>query len=144
MFDYESKIQHWVNRLSFLLRSEVHNGFKQGGIDLSAEEWALLLVLWQKGPQQMGPLAALTLRDRTTVTRLVDRLVKKGFVQRSGGETDRRQVMVSISKEGSAAREHIVGAVLPVIEKSDQNISLKEKEIALKVLKQMVENLGKS
>ncbi len=141
MFDYESKIQHWVNRLSFLLRSEAQRHFREQGLDLSAEEWALLMVLWQKGPQQMGPLAAITLRDRTTVTRLVDRLVKKNLLQRGAAATDRRKVVVSVTREGQEIQGRIVGSVLPLIEKSNQGISLQERETTLRVLKTMVENL---
>ncbi len=141
MFDYESKIQHWVNRLSFLLRSEAQRHFREQGLDLSAEEWALLMVLWQKGPQQMGPLAAITLRDRTTVTRLVDRLVKKNLLQRGAAATDRRKVVVSVTREGQEIQGRIVGSVLPRIEKSNQGISLQERETTLRVLKTMVEKL---
>ncbi len=141
MFDYESKIQHWVNRLSFLLRSEAQRHFREQGLDLSAEEWALLMVLWQKGPQQMGPLAAITLRDRTTVTRLVDRLVKKNLLQRGAAATDRRKVVVSVTREGQEIQGRIVRSVLPLIEKSNQGISLQERETTLRVLKTMVKNL---
>lgn len=144
MFEYEGKIQHWVNRLSFLLRSEIQRRFKDNGIDLSAEEWALLMVLWQKGPLQMGPLAAITLRDRTTVTRLVDRLVEKKYLQRANAEGDRRQVVVSVSKAGREIEERVVGIVLPLIKKSGEGISENDGETALAVLRKMTENLDDS
>jgi DNA-binding MarR family transcriptional regulator len=141
LFDYESKIQHWVNRLSFLLRSEVQRNLAAQGFDLSAEEWALLMILWFKGPQQMGPLAAITLRDRTTVTRLVDRLVKKGYVARAEVAQDRRQILISVTELGHQIEDKVVAAIKPLIQKSQQGISPEDAEIAMSVLKKMTQNL---
>jgi len=141
MFNYEDKIQHWVNRLSFLLRSEAQARLKQAGHDLSAEEWALLMILWRDGPTKMTRLADLTLRDRTTVTRLVDRLIKKQLVLRKGGKNDRRQVFVEVSERARDVEPAVLGTMLPLIQKSHQGISEAEINQARDVLIRMARNL---
>ncbi len=144
MFEYESKIQHWVNRLSFLLRSELQKRFRAEGYDLSAEEWALLMVLWRKGPQQMGPLAATTLRDRTTVTRLVDRLVRKNYLKRTSKTGDRRQVIVDVTARGNEIHDQILAIVHALIADSSRGISQGDAQITLGVLSRMAKNLDES
>lgn len=141
VFDYEAKIPHWINRLSFVLRSELQQRVRAAGHDLAAEEWALLMVLWRDGPMAMGRLAAITLRDRTTVTRVVDRLVAKGLLQRMEEEKDRRQVLARVTKLGHRIEASVVGAVAPLIEKAGEGISQEEVEITLSVLRRMAENL---
>jgi DNA-binding MarR family transcriptional regulator len=140
-FDYENKIPYWINRLSFMLRAELQQRVKDAGHDLAAEEWALLMVLWKDGPLPMSRLAAITLRDRTTVTRLVDRLVVKGLLLRSEDPEDRRQVIVEPSNLGRSIQPSVVGAVAPLIAKATEGISQKDAETALSVLRRMAENL---
>ncbi len=52
----------------------------------------------------MAKLAEATLRDRSTVTRLVDRLIRKAYVERKAAPKDRRQVIISVSDKGEAIR----------------------------------------
>lgn len=141
MLDPEKLVPHWVNRLAFQLRSRVQASFNANGIDLSPEEWGLLLVLWSKGPLPMNALAQATVKDRTTVTRLVDRLVGKGLLERGNAEGDRRVVTVGVSEEGARRREEIAGAVLPVIGEASAGISERELAGALRVLRRMAANL---
>ncbi len=141
MFDFESKIQHWINRLSFQLRAEAVQRFKQAGLDLSAEEWALLMVLWRDGPTPMADLANLTLRDRTTMTRLVDRMVKKDLVKRTTPKTDRRKVIIAVSTKGAEIKPRVLEAIQPLIAKSQNGIPEEDIALALNVLAQIAKNL---
>lgn len=141
MIDLESNVQHWINRLSFMLRAEAQTRLKAAGLNLTAEEWALLMVLWRDGPTQMAALAAITLRDRTTVTRLVDRLIKKGLVQRTSSKTDRRQVIIEVTKTGTQMMPPAMATLAPLIEKSSAGISAHELSITMDVLRRMAKNL---
>lgn len=75
--DYTDLPFYWINRLSFLSRKELSQRFDDAGHSISPEEWALLLVLWRKGSQAPSALSEEIIKDRTTVTRLIDGLVKK-------------------------------------------------------------------
>ncbi len=55
----------------------------------------------------------------STMTRMVDQLVEKGFVQRRPGDEDRREVLVRLTEKGRRTREDLqkaqreaIGAVL--------------------------------
>jgi DNA-binding MarR family transcriptional regulator len=141
MLDPETLVPHWVNRLAFQLRNRVQESFAAAGIDLSPEEWGLLLVLWSRGPLPMAALAAATVKDRTTVTRLVDRLAAKGLVTRATDESDRRVVTVAVSDLGHARRTAIVAAVLPVIAAASRGIDPADLDRATATLRQMAANL---
>ena len=142
MFDYEAKIQHWINRLAFVLRAEAQQRLKQAGHDLAAEEWALLMVLWRDGPTGMTRLAAITLRDRTTVTRLVDRLIRKKLLLRKSSPHDRRQVLISVSAQGAAIEASVLRAMMPLIKDADQGIDAADLKTTLQVLIKMTQNLS--
>jgi DNA-binding MarR family transcriptional regulator len=72
------------------------------GLDL--DEYDVLVQLAEAPPEgmRMGDLAAATLIARSSCTRLVDRLVRAGLVQRSSDRGDRRTVVVALTADGRA------------------------------------------
>lgn len=141
MIDYEKIPLHWVNRLSFLTRKTLSQGFEEEGLFVSAEEWAILLILWSKGEQTPTALADVTFRDRTTITRLIDQMVKKQFVVREHDEKDRRRVLIKASDKGQALKDELVPIAKSMIATATSGISPQDIETTVKTLSQMTNNL---
>ena len=141
MIDYEKIPLHWVNRLSFLTRKTLSQGFEEEGLFVSAEEWAILLILWSKGEQTPSALAEVTFRDRTTITRLIDQMVKKQFVVREHDEKDRRRVLIKASDKGQALKDELIPIAKSMIATATSGISPQDIETTVKTLSQMTNNL---
>ena len=141
MIDHENIPLHWVNRLSFLTRKTLSQGFEEEGLFVSAEEWAILLILWSKGEQTPTALADVTFRDRTTITRLIDQMVKKQFVVREHDEKDRRRVLIKASDKGQALKDELVPIAKSMIATATSGISPQDIETTVKTLNQMTNNL---
>lgn len=139
--DHEKIPHHWINRLSFLTRKELTERFKAQGYAISPEEWAVLLLLWQRDGRTPGDMAQVTIRDRTTMTRLIDGMVRKDIVVRRAGETDRRQSFVYLSDHGKALQDALTPIAGAMIEESLVGISGTEVQQAISVLTRMTDNL---
>ncbi len=63
-----------------------------------------------EGPHEVGELAERLSSAPSTVTRLVDGLVKRGFVHRERDESDRRKVSASLTEEGKREANRLVQA----------------------------------
>jgi DNA-binding MarR family transcriptional regulator len=71
--------------------------------DVSLEEYDVLFQLQEAGGTlRMTDLTLAVLITKSSCTRLVDRLVLRGLVERSVSETDRRSVQVKTTKQGRA------------------------------------------
>lgn len=141
MLDYEKISLHWVNRLSFLARKVLASRFQQAGFDISPEEWAILLVLWKSGPQSPGLLADVTVKDRTTVTRLIDAMVRKGLAERSEDGRDRRRNVISASHYAVSIKHDLIGIAGTVIAESTAGIADNDIETMTRTLRTMTGNL---
>lgn len=141
MFNYERVTFHWVNRLGFLIRKELSAMFREASHPISPEEWAILLVLWEKGPQSPGILADVTIKDRTTVTRLIDAMVRKGLVNRTEDAHDRRRSVVAVSARGSALKSDLVPIAQTLITRSLVGIPPEDIQTTTRTLRAMTENL---
>jgi DNA-binding MarR family transcriptional regulator len=62
--------------------------------------FTLVSLFHQERARSMHILAEITHQDAATVTGIVDRLVKLGYVSRQRGEDDRRKVYVTLEEAG--------------------------------------------
>jgi DNA-binding MarR family transcriptional regulator len=87
--------------------------------DVTTPQFRALVILTSRGPTSSGELATQLHVERSTLTRMVDRLVRKDLVRRIRNEDDRRAVHVEITDTGieivravSSARRRELSAVL--------------------------------
>jgi DNA-binding MarR family transcriptional regulator len=80
-----------------------------GGLteDVTLPQYRALVELAARGPQRLADLAAALGVDRSTATRMCDRLVRKQLVQRRRISADRRGVRISLTPAGRALVEEV-------------------------------------
>jgi DNA-binding MarR family transcriptional regulator len=142
MSAFVEKPPYWINRAAFLFRAELARAFAHAGIDVTPEEWALQMVLYERPALSVGDLAELTLRDRTTVTRFVDTLVRKGLATRKPDPKDRRRMLVALSPRGRERFPQMLVHVRELIARSTRGIEQAEIDTTLSVLQRMIGNLS--
>lgn len=98
------------------LADEVH-----GAMDHALEPWGLtrssFQALWQlseRGAQTHKQLARRAECVPSNITRLVERLVGLGYVERTPSPDDRRQVLVALTAAGRTALDEAGAALEPV------------------------------
>lgn len=64
------------------------------------EHWRILEVLSDEQGRSMGELAQLVLMNHPALTKMMDRMVSRGWVHRAADEADSRRVVVFITDEG--------------------------------------------
>ena len=106
---------------------------------IGASQYNILRILRGAG----GPLAIMTIRDRMfdaqpSITRLIDRLVERGFVDREQCADDRRRTDCSITAEGLAVLEGLDGPV----DGRDRELMSRLKKSELETLSTLLERVG--
>jgi len=75
--------------------------------DLTNAQWRPLMHIKRSGPATVAELARSGNSDAGAMTRLLDRLEKKGLCKRVRSTVDRRVVMVELTPEGETALLHV-------------------------------------
>lgn len=75
--------------------------------DISVTQCYALEALVERGPSRSQALADALMLDKSTTTRVVDALVKKGYVVRQAEAEDARALALSVTREGRALYERI-------------------------------------
>ncbi|WP_298611513.1 MarR family transcriptional regulator [uncultured Odoribacter sp.] len=92
--------------VTYLSRAErgytktLNRAFQQAGYDLSREQFELLQVLWEADNVNQQTISRKLQKDKYNVTKLLNTLTKRGFVQRKMGKEDRRNNFIVLTEKG--------------------------------------------
>lgn len=88
------------------------------GFDLSVPKALLLLEISPEGGENPKTLAAKLDLESSSMTGLLDRLEKKGFIERRPDPNDRRSILIFLTQSGITARQNIKA----LVEKLDRKV----------------------
>ncbi|ACU59034.1 MarR family winged helix-turn-helix transcriptional regulator [Chitinophaga pinensis] len=80
--------------------------------DITVDQWLLIENLYKHKKITHNELAKLTSKDITTVSRIIELLVKKELVVREGSPQDRRKVYLQLTNKGTEKYKDVRPLVL--------------------------------
>ena len=85
-------------------------------LGLTAAQADALLVIAQAGPLSLKDLGELLIAEAGHPSRLVDRLVEAGLVERRGADDDRRRIVLSLTSKGRRLQRRVLAARREVLQ----------------------------
>lgn len=107
------------------------------GIDMTIEQFKVMVVLWKKGSSTQQSIADFVGKDKTSITRLIAGLEKRSLIQRATACQDKRCNHVTLTAQGVALEEPTMKVLAEATQYIHQGIDPDELAITLRVLKQM-------
>ena len=80
-------------------------------LDLPAADIDVLAILADGAGRTVGALATATATRPSTLTSLLDRLIRRGYIARELDPADRRSFLISLPPAGGAVAEHAAAAI---------------------------------
>jgi MarR family transcriptional regulator, 2-MHQ and catechol-resistance regulon repressor len=105
--------------------------------ELTPTEFAILEVLYHKGPLLLGEVQRKILVTSGGITYLVDRLVEKGLVTREECAEDRRARYAVLTPAGTALIRKIFPQHVVAIERAVSGLSTTEQREAVQLLRKL-------
>lgn len=100
-----SEIFEKSNLTGSAYRILVRRRFKEAQIDLTVEMLQVLGCLWQQDNQSQQELADRLLKDKVSMTYLINNLSKRQLVVRCDTDSDKRVKLIQLTPEGMAMEE---------------------------------------
>lgn len=110
------------------------------GFDITIDQWLILKTIQENDNLAQQHIAEKVFKDVASVTRIIEILVKKGYIQRSFHNDDRRRFALAITKEGDT----IISNVLPIIEQNRAQALTSFSEKDVKTLQKLLTTLTKN
>ena len=105
--------------------------------DINPEHFAILEFLYSKGPHPVQKISETFSIPSGSITYVVDKLEKKGVVERRANPKDRRASNVVLTEKGEALFDEIFPKHVETISKNLAFVSNEEKEQLIVLLKKI-------
>ena len=139
--DFEDSIAPWLGKTVKIVEYFLHEEMLKQGLDLSKEQMIVLKKLHEQNGRNQNELAFLTLRDKSSLTRLLSKMEAKQYIERKQSEKDRRVNHVYITPLGEEIYQKTRPVIQEMIARMEQNISDVEIDQMISTLKQIQYNL---
>jgi DNA-binding MarR family transcriptional regulator len=116
--------------------------FHRHGLEITPEQWIVLARLWQRDGRSVSELSESTLRDRPTMSRILDSMEKTGLVARSVDREDARSRVVTLTREGKALRKKLVPVAMELVARLEAGIPEIDLLTTRRTLRRIFENLS--
>lgn len=124
-----------LSRAHKAISEQTNQFFQENGVNPT--EFAVLELLYHKGRQPLQKIGGKILLASGSITYVIDKLEKRGFITRVNCPTDRRITYAEITEEGEAFMADIFLAHEQKIHELTSALSPDEKEQAIELMKKI-------
>ena len=124
------------------MRQEMYRRFARLGLEMTPEQWVVLVRLWERDGRTQNQLSDETLRDKYTMSRMLDGMEKRGWLERRPDPGDGRSRLVFLTRAGLELEARLVPVARELVEDLLRGIPEDELEITLRTLRRMADNVA--
>lgn len=124
-----------INRALEELRKKATEDVKRHNLNLT--EFAVLELLYHKGPQPIQVIGRKVLLASSSITYVIDKLEGKDFITRQACPEDRRVINVTLTDKGFDLIESIFPEHRQAITALFDNLTIEEKETTIQLMKKI-------
>ena len=121
--------------------STLRRKFKESGVELTPEQWGVLVLLWEWKSATQDELATALCVDKSSMSRVLSAMQDKGLVTRDIDLTNERKKIICATQSAELLKEHGFSIAIGALELSLDGISPVELENCIKVLNTVKRNL---
>jgi len=137
-------VGYLINKAALYFKITVLQLFKEKNFNITPEQFGILFFLSKEDGMYQRQLAKISLKDRPNITRLIDILEKKGFVNRETDPQNRRIIKVFITEEGRKQVAEIHPYLLEMQSRAIEGISVDQLESTKELLRTICENMDEN
>ena len=127
-------------KVSAAINRKLYRNFRQYNIDITPEQWAVLLYLWEKDGVTQQELCNATFKDKPSMTRLIDNMERLNLVVRISNKMDRRTNLIHLTKRGRDLEEMSRFVANKTLKEALKGLTIEELDISQEVLRKVFTN----
>lgn len=127
-------------KVSAAINRKLSRNFRQNGMEITPEQWTVLLFLWEKDGVTQQELCNATFKDKPSMTRLIDNMECQHLVVRISDKKDRRTNLIHLTKTGKELEEMARFIANKTLKEALHGLTLEELRVSQEVLRKIFTN----
>ncbi len=131
-----------LDKTSKIAKMYSQREFDRMGIKITVEQWILLTIVNEFDGLTQKELAEKSFRDPASITRTLDLLNERGFIERKSVPNDRRQYNICLKQEGTEFIKQYLHIIETHRANSIEGLSDNDLKELDRILKKMQQNMS--
>lgn len=140
--DFENSIGPWLGKTVKIVDYFLKESLNKVDLNLTKEQMIVLKKLHDQDGLNQNELAFLTIRNKSSLTRLLIKMENKKYIIRKQSNDDKRINKVYVTKLGREIFQKTKPVLRDLIDRMEKNISEGEKKQIIKILKKIQFNFN--
>ena len=143
-FDFDIRLIFAIlnGKVSAAINRKLFRNFRMNGVDITPEQWTVLLFLWEKDGVTQQELCNATYRDKPSMTRLIDNMERLHLVVRISDKKDRRINLIHLTKDGRDLETMARPVANQTLKEALKGVTLDELRVGQELLKKIFFNMS--
>lgn len=140
-YNLENIVNHRISIIAVLMKRQVFKILTEKNLKITPDQWVVLYFLWQENGLSIGEIANRSKKDFANVTRIVDKLVKTGYITKNKSEEDGRSFKVFILPKANNIKQDIQNCWKQASDIALNGIGESEQEQLMNILAKIEKNI---
>lgn len=141
-YEQFSRYSFLLDRTAKKVKQYAQQKFKLNAFDITVDQWLVMKNLDENERLSQTELAHLVFKDQPTLTRIVDILCKKGYVDRIPHPQDRRSYRLLLTSSGKEKVGELKPQIAQIRQKAWENLTERDFEEFKRILNTIYGNLA--
>ena len=140
-YDHNKSLGYLAGLTSRLLSNMLGKRLQEAGIEMTAEQWGAIIVLLNGDAMTQGQLGEQLYLKRSSVSRLVDGLERRGWIVRMKSPGDSRNKLVTPTQKALETAERCAAIARAVLQEAHRGMTEDEQLVCRSFLDRIIANL---
>lgn len=140
-YDHNQSLGYLTGVASRLLSNLLARQLHEAGIDMTAEQWGAIIILLNGEGMTQGQLGEKLHLEKSSVSRLIDGLEKRGWIERTQDPNDSRQRIVTPTPTALDTAERCATIARAILEEAQRGMTEDEMAVFRSLLQRTITNL---
>lgn len=127
-------------KVSAAINRKLYRNFREYNLDITPEQWTVLLFLWEKEGVTQQELCHVTFKDKPSMTRLINNMEKQNLVKRTACDTDKRINLIYLTSYGRSLEDKSRYVANKTLKEALRGLTIEELRVSQDVLRKAFSN----
>lgn len=127
-------------KASAAINRKLYRNFREYNLDITPEQWTVLLFLWEKEGVTQQELCHVTFKDKPSMTRLINNMEKQNLVKRTACDTDKRINLIYLTSYGRSLEDKSRYVANKTLKEALRGLTIEELRVSQDVLRKVFSN----
>lgn len=141
-FNFDTRLIFAIlnGKVSAAINRKLYRNFRQNNLEITPEQWTVLLFLWEKDGVTQQELCNATFKDKPSMTRLIDNMERMHLVVRTSDKSDRRINLIHLTQTGRELEERTRLIANRTLKEALYGLTVEELRVSQNVLRKIFTN----